>query len=224
MKGVRTHAIVLRRTNYGEADRIIQFLTPHGRKTAIARGVRREKSRLAGGIELFAICDVVIAEGRGDMGIVTSARLVNFFGAILQDFDRMQFGYDILKLAARGSEAVDEPEWYDAVAEALNGLNSGKISDELVRLWFYVRFANLSGNGLNLQSDTAGRPLRPDGRYGYDSYDQGFVLRDAGELGSDHIKFLRLVAAKPLVVVTQVGGATIVLPQCLMILRQHLNV
>ncbi|HRQ86596.1 MAG TPA: recombination protein O N-terminal domain-containing protein, partial [Candidatus Saccharibacteria bacterium] len=50
MKTERTRAIILRRTNYGEADRILQLLTPEGRKSAIARGVRKEKSKLAGGI------------------------------------------------------------------------------------------------------------------------------------------------------------------------------
>ena len=47
----RTKAIVLRRTNYGEADRILTLLTPLGQRSAIARGVRREKSRLAGGTQ-----------------------------------------------------------------------------------------------------------------------------------------------------------------------------
>ena len=56
----RLKAIVLRRTNYAEADRVLQLLTPKGRRSVIAKGVRRERSKLAGGIELFAICDVVI--------------------------------------------------------------------------------------------------------------------------------------------------------------------
>ena len=55
MKTIRTKAIVIRRTNYGEADRILQLLTPdYGKVSVMARGVRREKSKLAGGIELFA--------------------------------------------------------------------------------------------------------------------------------------------------------------------------
>ena len=48
---LRTDAIVLRRTNYGEADRILQVITPSsGRLSVMARSVRKEKSRLAGGI------------------------------------------------------------------------------------------------------------------------------------------------------------------------------
>lgn len=50
---LHTRAIVLRRTNYGETDRILNLLTPEGKKSVLAKGVRREKSKLAGGIELF---------------------------------------------------------------------------------------------------------------------------------------------------------------------------
>jgi len=74
MKTERTRAVVLRRTNYGEADRIVQLLTPVGRRSVMARGVRKEKSKLAGGIELFAVSDVVLGQGKGDLGVVTSAR------------------------------------------------------------------------------------------------------------------------------------------------------
>ena len=58
---LRTHAIVLRRTNYGESDRILSLLTPEGKIAVLARGVRKEKSRLAGGIELFSTDDVPLA-------------------------------------------------------------------------------------------------------------------------------------------------------------------
>ena len=97
MKSERTRAVVLRRTNYGEADRIVQFLTPIGRRSVIARGVRREKSKLAGGIELFAVSDIVIGQGKGDLGVLTGARLVHFYRHIIEDYDRMQFGYEALK-------------------------------------------------------------------------------------------------------------------------------
>lgn len=50
---LRTQAIILRRTNYGESDRILGLITPHGKLSVLARGARKEKSRLAGGIELF---------------------------------------------------------------------------------------------------------------------------------------------------------------------------
>ena len=51
---IRTKALVLRRTNFGEADRIINFLTEQGIISAIAKGVRKEKSKLAGSTTNFA--------------------------------------------------------------------------------------------------------------------------------------------------------------------------
>ena len=116
MKTIRTRAIVLRRTNYSEADRILQLLTPEGRRSVMAKGVRREKSKLAGGIELFAISDVVIGEGKGDLGILTSSQLVIFYRHILEDYDRLQFGYRAIKFIGKASEAVDEPEWFDLLS------------------------------------------------------------------------------------------------------------
>ena len=103
----RTRAIVLRRTNYGEADRIVRLLTPLGQRTVMAKGVRREKSKLAGGIELFAVSDVVVNSGKGDLGILTSARLVQFYRHILEDYDRLQFGYEAINLVSKASENID---------------------------------------------------------------------------------------------------------------------
>ena len=99
--GERLKAIVLRRTDYAEADRVLQLLTPQGRRAVIAKGVRRERSKLAGGIELLALCDVVIRSGRGELGLLTSARLSAFYRHILEDYERMQFAYQALKLVAQ---------------------------------------------------------------------------------------------------------------------------
>ncbi|MDO8591465.1 MAG: DNA repair protein RecO, partial [bacterium] len=63
-----TQGIVLSRTDFGEADRILTFLTnDHGKVRAIAKGVRKSKSKLAGGIELFSISDLTLIIGRGEI-------------------------------------------------------------------------------------------------------------------------------------------------------------
>ena len=59
MKQSRTHGIVLTRVDYGEADRIITMLTPEGKITLMVRGVRRIKSKLAGGVELFSVSEMI---------------------------------------------------------------------------------------------------------------------------------------------------------------------
>ena len=224
MKAQRTRAIVLRRTNYGEADRVLQLLTPEGRQSAIARGVRKEKSKLAGGIELFAVSDIVLGKGRGELSIVTSARLVQFYRHILEDYDRLQFGYSAIKLVAKASDTVDEPEWYDLLSEVFKGLDVLTIPLALVQAWFYLQYAALLGHELNLARTIDGEKFSADGRYRYDVGEQGLQAAETGELTGDHIKLLRLLATKPLTVLVQIGGLGPVLSECLYVARSHASV
>jgi DNA repair protein RecO len=221
MTAARTKAIVLRRTNYGEADRIVQFLTPEGRRTVMARGVRKENSKLAGGIELFAISDVVIQQGRGDMGVLTSARLVQFYRHILKDYDRLQFGYEAIKQVTKASEMVDEPEWYDLLSEVLAGLDVLSVPRQLIETWFYLRFAALLGHELSFRHDVNGETLDQTKRYIYDVGEKGLRPKENGELTADHIKFLRILAVKPLNTVVQIGGIEGILSDCWLVARQH---
>lgn len=221
MSAIRTRAIVLRRTNYGEADRIVQLMTPLGRRAVMAKGVRREKSKLAGGIELFAVSDVVINEGKGELGILTSARLVRFYRHIMEDYDRLQFGYEVIKLIAAASETVDEPEWYDVLFEVVKALDVMTLPLQLTQTWFYVQYADLLGSPLSLVNDIDGQPLRSDVRYTYDVGEKGLRQAVNGELTADHIKLLRLTQAKPLEVLVQVGGVGAILPDCWAVARAH---
>lgn len=221
MTATRTRAIVLRRTNYGEADRIVQLLTPLGKKSVVARGVRREKSKLAGGIELFAVSDVVINEGKGELGILTSARLVEFYRHILEDYDTMQFGYEAIKQVGRAVETVNEPEWFDLLAEVLHALNDGSIPRQLVQTWFYLRYAALMGHELSLSHDMRGERLQADSKYRYDIGEKGLRVDEQGDLSADHIKYLRLLSVKPLMTVAQIGGVEEILPECWFVARQH---
>ena len=221
MTTARVRAIVLRRTNYGEADRILQLLTPEGRMSVMAKGARREKSKLAGGIELFAVSDVVISKGRGELGILTSARLVQFYRHIIEDYDRLQFGYEAVKLVAKATETIDEPEWFEVLQETLMGLDAVTISRQLVETWFYLRYAALLGRELSLVNDIDGRPIDPDETYVYDVSEQGLRMASGGDLTADHIKFLRLLSNKSLKVLAQIGGIGEVLPSCWAVARQH---
>jgi DNA repair protein RecO len=221
MTTARTRAIVLRRTNYGEADRILQLLTPEGRRSVMARGVRREKSKLAGGIELFAVSDIVINSGKGELGILTSARLVQFYRHILEDYDRLQFGYEAVKRVASATESVDEPEWFDVLQEVLAGLDVHALSRQLVEAWFYLRYAALLGRELSLVNDIAGNRISAEFRYAYDVGEQGLRQSVNGELTADHIKFLRLMNSKSLKILGQIGGIGDVLPECWTVARQH---
>lgn len=220
MSAERTRAIVLRRTNYGEADRILQLITPEGRRSVMARGARKEKSKLAGGIELFAVSDIVINQGKGELGILTSARLVQFYRHIMENYDTLQFAYEVVRQVAKASETVDEPEWFDTLQEVLMGLDSS-LPRQLVETWFYLRHAALLGRELSLKNDINGQPLTPDARYAYDVSEQGLRRSENGELTADHIKLLRLIEVKSLGVLAQIGGVTDILPVCWSVAREH---
>jgi len=71
---LKTEGIVLRSLRYGEADRILHLYTPdRGRVSAIAKGVRRARSRFGGRLEPFFRLSLVLYEGRSDLLTVTSA-------------------------------------------------------------------------------------------------------------------------------------------------------
>lgn len=220
-KGERLRAIVLRRTDYSEADRVLQLLTPKGRRSVIAKGVRRERSKLAGGIELFAICDVVIRSGRGELGMLTSARLVAFYRHILEDYDSMQFAYTAMKLVSKASETVDEPEWYSVLSAVLEHLNRPDGNRLLTEAWFYIQYAGLLGEELNTRIDVSGSALEPDKMYMYDESEKAFRLSEQGNLGAEHIKLLRLIEAKTLDQLSQIGGIDSVISDCWLVARQH---
>jgi DNA repair protein RecO (recombination protein O) len=216
VKTVRTKGIVLRRTNYGEADRIVQLLTPeYGVMSVMAKGVRKEKSRLAGGIELFATCDVTIGSGKGDLGILTAARLDTFYSHIMTDYDRLQFGYDAIKQIAKVAATLDEPAFYELLEQAFISLNDPTIDVRLTRIWFWLQLAILLGVGMNLSTDSNGMKLVEDARYHFSEHDQGFVFHEKGTFTADHVKLLRILSAQLPKVASHVAGAEPLLNDCL---------
>lgn len=193
MRFLRTHAIILRRTNYAEADRILSVLTPQkGKLSVIAKGVRRPKSKLAGGLELFSVCDLTIAEGRGDIGVVTGAQIKQFYGSILADYDRMQVAYNAIKLVSKATESVGSEEFYKLLEGTLISLNNLEVDLYIIRVWFMLNLEQLIGESINLETDIHGVALKQGEFYNIDYSERVFVAVENGRFSSDHIKFLRL--------------------------------
>ncbi len=97
---VKSEGIVLRSMRYGEADRILHLYTPHrGRVSAIAKGVRRSRSRFGGRLEPFFRLDLVLHEGRSDLLTVTAAETVAPHARLREDARA-------LDAAARACDAV----------------------------------------------------------------------------------------------------------------------
>ncbi len=217
---LRTPAIVLRRTNYGETDRILNLLTPHGKIAVIARGVRKEKSRLAGGIELFSVSDVVIHQGRSDLGILTSARMQNFYGNIMTDFDRLELAGDLLKKLDRVAEQVENPELFDLLVEVLSGLNQHYDTD-VTRSWFNLNLARASGEEINLYTDLSGEKLSPDLTYSWNPYEKSLETTPGGQIGAREIKLARVMLVSKLRTVVGIDDVATILPRLSAIVQTY---
>lgn len=85
-----TEAIVLRRDDYGEADRLLTLLTPRsGKMRVMAKGARKTSSRKAGHVELFTRVTLMLARGRL-FDIVTQAEAIETHRALREDLQRGQ--------------------------------------------------------------------------------------------------------------------------------------
>lgn len=79
MATYKSKGIILKRTNLGEADRILTILTDNrGKIKVVAKGIRKTLSKLAGHLELFCLADLMIAEGK-NLDLVTGAEIVKCY-------------------------------------------------------------------------------------------------------------------------------------------------
>jgi DNA repair protein RecO (recombination protein O) len=189
-----TTAIILKRTDYGEADRILTLLTPdHGKLRVMARGVRRVKSKLAGGIELFSVSHITYIPGRGEVATLISTRLDRHYGNIIKDIERVQLGYELIKRLDKITEDEAEAEYFHLLQNGFDALDDAQIPLALVRLWFSAQLLRLSGHTPNLQTDSVGEPLDAQQKYNFDVEAMIFTRHDNGRFTSSDIKVLRLL-------------------------------
>ena len=191
-RDLRTEAIVLRRTDYGEADRILNLLTPEGKMAVMAKGVRKPRSKLAGGIEMFTLADVNIARGRGEFGILTGAKMLRHYGGVVKDLGRMELASAMLKRVSLAAESTDNPEYFRLVDMGLAALDNGD-DVSLVEAWFWLRLVRETGEEVNLYRDIDGMKLSAGERYDWHAAEGAFAANERGEYGVNEIKMLRLL-------------------------------
>lgn len=201
----------MRRTDFGEADRIINLLTPNGKQVAIARGVRKPKSKLAGGIEFFSLNEAVLIEGKSEMKTLSSARMCEFFGEILKDFERTDFAYQTIKKVSNLCEHIESAEFFEILLTIFRSLNNYDIDLNLIKKWFNLKVAEFSGDEINLESDKNGNPLQADLNYSFDFYDRVFLEDANGEFCANDIKFLRLMVSSEPKIISKIKGCDIFL-------------
>jgi len=108
--GYRDDGVVLRTQKLGEADRIITLLTRHnGRVRAVAKGVRRTKSRFGARLEPFTHVDVMVHTGRS-LDVITQAEVIRAYGTpLVSDYPKYTAGTAMLETAERFTPVEKEP-------------------------------------------------------------------------------------------------------------------
>lgn len=130
----RTEGIIIRRIDLGETDRILTVYTPgRGKLRAVAKGIRRPGSRLAGHVELLIHSNLLVARGR-NLDIITQAQTVHAYVDLRRDLDRIGWACYMAELLDQMApeRAENEPAFHLLLA-ALDHLDRGQNPEMIAR-------------------------------------------------------------------------------------------
>ena len=119
----RDQGVVLRTIKLGESDRIITLVTAgHGKVRAVAKGVRKTKSRFGARLEPLSHASLLVYEGR-DLDIISQAESIDHFRAIREDLDRMSSAMGMLEAVEQVAQHDEaNPRLYQMLVGALRSL------------------------------------------------------------------------------------------------------
>jgi DNA repair protein RecO (recombination protein O) len=175
MRSQRVEAIVLRHTNWGEADRLLWVFTRElGKLQVVAKGVRKPRSRKAGHLEPFTRVELLLARGR-DLPIITQAEAKEAYQALREDLVRVGYAAYIVELLDRFTyEEGENISLYRLLGESLARINREKDSAFAVR-YYEVRLLDLVGfRPQLLNCVTCGLEIKAEDQYF--SFEKGGVL------------------------------------------------
>ena len=144
MKSYKTEGIVIKRTNFSEADRIITIFTKkHGKIKILAKGVRRITSRRGPNVEVFNEVSIFIHSGR-TFDILTEVELKNSFSKIRKNLDLVGLAFHVCELVdTLCPENQPHPQIYENLKEVLSDLDQGLVHkferDILIELGYLPR-------------------------------------------------------------------------------------
>jgi len=116
----RTEAVVLRHSDFGEADRLLTVYTPYmGKVRLLAKGIRKPRSRKAGHLETFTRTQLLVARGR-NLDLITQAETIKPFVALRSDLWRLSHAFYMAELVDGFSKEQSENRpLYDLMCDVL---------------------------------------------------------------------------------------------------------
>lgn len=156
-RAYKTEGIILRRRNLGEADSIFTVLSPRqGKFDAIAKGVRKPRSRMRGHLEPLTRSRLLLARGRS-LDVFTQAETITPYRAIRDDLERSATALYCAELADRFTiEHADNPGLYELMLAVLEALDLGAPPGPTAR-YFELQILSLMGYELQLDCCAACR-------------------------------------------------------------------
>ena len=199
---------MLRTMDLGEADRVLTVLTPRlGKLRVIAKGVRRPRSRIGGGLQPFSDVQLVLAVGR-TFDVVTSSSLEDPHLGLRNDLHSTAAAWYVVELADRFCEgAADSHEAFRLLAQALSALDAGaEVPRELVARWFELALLDAMGFRPELtRCLECGAEIEPEGN-AFSAAGGGVVCpqcrhvaHGARPVSTDALKVMRHLQRSPLV-------------------------
>lgn len=206
----KTKGYVIGRFNLGEADRIITFITPDkGKIKAVARGVRRMKSKLAGHLELFSHVDLQIANGKS-LDVITSAKLIDTLPEL--DYNQLASAYLGAQMLDKLLDQDDQPQdSYVLMQMTFDDLVQHGASS-LGELYFKLRLAAILGHQPDLAACVRCGASGLDYAYFFEAslggiLDQACRMPGSIAMSHDAIKLWRAILSLSLANVRRIAGA-----------------
>lgn len=162
----RVEAVVLRRIDFGEADRVLVILTrERGKLPVVAKGIRRITSRMAGHLELFTHVEIQLAKG-ANLDVVTQADTRNAFRRLREDLDRAATAYLVVELVdALTEEGIEQPELFELVLTTFRALETTD-DTRLVAAHYQLRMLDVAGfRPVLMRCVVCGADLQPGRNY-----------------------------------------------------------
>ena len=225
----RAEALILRRSDLGEADRLLLLATPAGKRRVVAKGVRKTMSKLAGHIELFTHASLLLAIGR-NLDHLTQSQTINAHSTLRADLRRLSCAYYAAEIYDRFTLEEDESQALFALLIESFGALDRSSSPDLVLRAYELRLLHLVGYRPHLHycahcgtlldetadrfSPTLGGVLCPRDRH---------ADRNALALGGPAFRLLRYLQGQPFAAIEHLHLSSQVRDEVEWLLRAYLR-
>lgn len=165
-KTYAAEAIVLKRSNLGEADRLITFLSKYrGKFTSIAKGVRKVASRRGPNLELFNHVKAYFAVGK-NLDVVTEVKTIHSFKGVKNSLEKIGYGLHLSEITNEFlEEGQGDNNFFELFIKALSLLEEAKSSKGINKTLRAFEMKILSSTGFRPQlffCVKCRRPLEPE--------------------------------------------------------------